>query len=415
MLAHDQFLSSLRLALTHLYDPHLLQASPLIEILGLADQPQAASALRRVLVQAIDEMKPAPQVPPQARAWRTYDILFCRYVQQCSQEEVAEQIGISVRHLRREQQMAVDALAHHLQERFHLELAASHVTVEEEDAAEEITTPLPEELAWLRQSPPTQPVEIEQALQAALELIRPLATQHTVVIQATLPRTTAAFAVHFVALRQILLGLLMVAVRQAANGRVDIAAEALPQAVEVKIACQAAPAARALSADDLSNLDMVRQLVDACGGRLFVDAAAVPFQATVSLPTLEQIPILVIDDHADTVRLFQRYTAGTRYQIIDASTAADAFHLAEQLAPAAIFLDVMMPKVDGWELLGRLRQHPLTAHIPIIVCTILPQEELALALGASDFLHKPVSQTAFLERLDHLTRSVAAERPSTPR
>lgn len=409
MLAHDQFLSSLRLALTHLYDPHLLQASPLIEILGLADQPQAASALRRTLVQAIDELRPAPQVPPQARAWRTYDILFCRYVQQCSQEEVAEQIGISVRHLRREQQMAVDALAHHLQERFHLELTASPLAVEEEEAAEEMMTPLPEELAWLRQAPPTQPVEIEQALQAALELIRPLATQHAVVVQAALPRAATALAVHFVALRQILLGLLTVAVRQAANGRVDIAAEALPQAIEVKIACQVAPAARALSADDLSNLEMVRQLVDACGGRLLVDTDAVPFQATVSLPTLEQIPILVIDDHADTVRLFQRYTAGTRYQIVDASTAADAFHLAEQLTPAAIVLDVMMPEVDGWELLGRLRQHPLTAHIPIIVCTILPQEELALALGASDFLHKPVSQAVFLERLDHLTRPASVE------
>ncbi len=415
MLSHDQFLSSLRLALTHLYDPHLLQSSPLIEILGFADQPQAASALRRALIQAIDELKPAPQVPPQARAWRTYDILFCRYVQQCSQEEVAEQIGISVRHLRREQQMAVDALAHHLQERFHLELAASPLAAGEEEAAEEIATPLPEELAWLRQAPPTQPVEIEQALQATLELIRPLATQHAVVIQAALPRATAAFAVHFVALRQILLGLLTVAVRQAANGRVAIVAEPLPQAIEIQVTCQVAPTARALSADDLSNLEMVRQLVDACGGRLFVGTDATPFQATVSLPTPEQVPILVIDDHADTVRLFQRYTAGTRYQIIGASTAADAFRLAEQLAPATILLDVMMPEVDGWELLGRLRQHPLTAHVPIIVCTILPQEELALALGASDFLHKPVSQTTLLERLDRLTRPASAGRPPAPR
>jgi len=415
MLAHDQFLSSLRLALTHLYDPHLLQASPLIEILGLADQPQAASALRRALVQAIDELKPASEVSPQARAWRIYDILFCRYVQQCSQEEVAEQIGISVRHLRREQQMAVDALAHHLQERFHLELAAAPSAAEEEDASEEAATPLPEELAWLRQAPPTQPVEVEQALQTALELIRPLATQRAVAIQTSLPRANAVLAVHSVALRQILLGLLTVAVRQAANGRVDIAADALPQAIEVKIVCQAAPSARALSADDLSNLEMARQLVDACGGRLSVATGTAPFQATVSLPILEQIPILIIDDHADTVRLFRRYTAGTRYQIVDASTAADAFHLAEQLTPAAILLDVMMPEVDGWELLGRLRQHPLTAHIPIVVCTILPQEELALALGASDFLHKPVSQAVFLERLDRLTRSAAAERPPAPR
>jgi len=63
-------------------------------------------------------------------------------------------------------------------------------------------------------------------------------------------------------------------------------------------------------------------------------------------------------------------------------------------------VDVMMPGVDGWELLGRLRQHPLTGHIPIVVCTVLTQEELALSLGASDFLPKPVARQAFLEALD---------------
>jgi CheY-like chemotaxis protein len=62
---------------------------------------------------------------------------------------------------------------------------------------------------------------------------------------------------------------------------------------------------------------------------------------------------------------------------------------------------VMMPNVDGWELLGRLRQHPSTADIPVLVCTILPQETLALSLGASAFVRKPITRQVFLSALDH--------------
>lgn len=60
-----------------------------------------------------------------------------------------------------------------------------------------------------------------------------------------------------------------------------------------------------------------------------------------------------------------------------------------------------MPQIDGWEILGRLRNHPQTHHIPVIVCTILSQEEMALTLGASGFIHKPISRQNLLTELDH--------------
>jgi len=65
-------------------------------------------------------------------------------------------------------------------------------------------------------------------------------------------------------------------------------------------------------------------------------------------------------------------------------------------------LDVMLPGVDGWELLGRLREHPQLKGLPVIVSTILPQESLAMALGAAAFLCKPVTQEAFLQTLNSL-------------
>jgi CheY-like chemotaxis protein len=63
-------------------------------------------------------------------------------------------------------------------------------------------------------------------------------------------------------------------------------------------------------------------------------------------------------------------------------------------------LDVMLPGIDGWELLGRLREHPQTKDVPVVVCTILSQQQLALTLGATDFLRKPITRDAFLATLD---------------
>ena len=73
-----------------------------------------------------------------------------------------------------------------------------------------------------------------------------------------------------------------------------------------------------------------------------------------------------------------------------------------EVSPKFIILDVMLPGTDGWELLGRLREYPQTRAVPIIVCTILPQEEFALALGAAGFLQKPVSRNTLLAELARL-------------
>ena len=70
-----------------------------------------------------------------------------------------------------------------------------------------------------------------------------------------------------------------------------------------------------------------------------------------------------------------------------------------------MILDLMLPGVDGWELLGRLREHPQTRDIPVVICTILPQERLALALGAAALLQKPFTRDALLSMLAGLTRS----------
>jgi CheY-like chemotaxis protein len=155
---------------------------------------------------------------------------------------------------------------------------------------------------------------------------------------------------------------------------------------------------------------MARQLVELSGGSLQTlpsEDARCPFAVKFILPTAEERAVLVIDDNADTLQLFQRYLEGSRYLFIGTSDPEQALSLAEELAPQVIVLDVMLPGIDGWELLGRLRAHPAIGDKAIIVCTILPQERLALTLGAAAFLRKPVSRSALLSALDHQTHLAA--------
>jgi CheY-like chemotaxis protein len=70
--------------------------------------------------------------------------------------------------------------------------------------------------------------------------------------------------------------------------------------------------------------------------------------------------------------------------------------------PDVITIDIMMPQMDGWELLQTLKMRDETRHIPIIVCSAWADPDLARSLGASASLKKPITQKMFLEALDQL-------------
>lgn len=226
-----------------------------------------------------------------------------------------------------------------------------------------------------------------------------MAVRHGVHLEVTRAQEAPALAVHAVALRQILLCLLAVPIGRAPDGKVAVDIKASDWHVEVEIRGFGSQQGRS-TADDAVGLDMAHRLARTCGGHLSFRSEESAFTASVTMPALGQLRVLVVEDNADTVRLLRRYVSGTRYQIVGASTVEQALTLAREISPQIVILDVMMPETDGWEALGRLRQHPLTSHVPIVVCTILTQEELAISLGASDFVHKPVSRRIFLSALD---------------
>ncbi|MGH2457489.1 MAG: response regulator, partial [Chloroflexota bacterium] len=117
------------------------------------------------------------------------------------------------------------------------------------------------------------------------------------------------------------------------------------------------------------------------------------------LPTSQQPTVLIVDDNPGMRRLMRRYLTGRSYLVLEAPNAADALRLASEVQPDAVTLDLMMPTTDGWELLQALRSQPRTREIPIVVCSVLKERDLALSLGAADFLAKPISRDALLQAL----------------
>jgi CheY-like chemotaxis protein len=100
--------------------------------------------------------------------------------------------------------------------------------------------------------------------------------------------------------------------------------------------------------------------------------------------------VLVIDDDATVQDLLRRSLSRDGFRVETANNGASGLIRARELQPAIITLDVMMPGMDGWEVLGALKADPMTANIPVIVMSIVDEKGLGFSLGAADYLTKPL-------------------------
>ena len=112
--------------------------------------------------------------------------------------------------------------------------------------------------------------------------------------------------------------------------------------------------------------------------------------------------ILTIDDDRAVLNLYERYLVDHGYRVIPILDPAQAVPVAARAQPFAITLDIMMPRVDGWQVLSALKADPATRHIPVIICSIVENQEKGFSLGAVGYLTKPLLQDDLLKALDRL-------------
>src|SRR5262249_34080481 len=121
-------------------------------------------------------------------------------------------------------------------------------------------------------------------------------------------------------------------------------------------------------------------------------------------PTTAAAVVLVIDDDPAVRDLMQRFLGKEGYRAVPAANGEEGLRLAREMTPDAITLDVMMPGMDGWAVLTALKSDPALADIPVIMLTIVDDRNLGYALGATDFLTKPIDRERLLSVLERYRR-----------
>jgi PAS domain S-box-containing protein len=121
--------------------------------------------------------------------------------------------------------------------------------------------------------------------------------------------------------------------------------------------------------------------------------------ATASVGSGRLTPLVLIVDDESSARELLASHLEPQYRVAMAESGIEALKKAQQLRPDAITLDVLMPGSSGFETLAALQKNPETAAIPVIILSIVDQRQVGLALGAADYLIKPVRKPALLEAI----------------
>jgi GAF domain-containing protein/CheY-like chemotaxis protein len=161
-------------------------------------------------------------------------------------------------------------------------------------------------------------------------------------------------------------------------------------------------------------LSISKRLIEMHGGRVELESTVgvgsifsvilpLPY---VKLPEIPQIVgqhvILAVDDDRQVINLYERYLTGQGYQVIALTDPNQAVAKAIEIQPYAITLDIMMPNRNGWQILEDLKSDPQTHNIPVIVCSIVDNQDKGFSLGAADYLTKPVLQDDLIQALARL-------------
>ena len=116
--------------------------------------------------------------------------------------------------------------------------------------------------------------------------------------------------------------------------------------------------------------------------------------------------VLLIDDDEMIHDLVKRYLSVRGFSVISTQKPIEAINLVKEKRPDVIVLDVMMPEIDGWEVLSKIKKDPAIVDIPVIMMTMVDDKSLGAMLGASDYLLKPINLKLLLQVLQKYQSSV---------
>ncbi len=173
-------------------------------------------------------------------------------------------------------------------------------------------------------------------------------------------------------------------------------------------------------------LALVKKFVELQGGHIRVESEpgkgstfsfSLPVRSRAAIvtrtPELDELTdgkgserVLVVEDDAHAYELLAAALASAGYLAVRARHGEEALRLARETHPMAVTLDLVLPGLDGWEVLKKLKADLGTREIPVVIISMVDNRELGLALGADDYFVKPVDRDRLLKRIHEITAAV---------
>jgi CheY-like chemotaxis protein len=387
-LDRQQVHDEVKNALAHINDVTVLASNPLaiamLPYTTIVESSAHGLQLRALLIGLIESLKPSADVSENAPEWRHYLVLHDRYVLHRPLWEIEHKLTIGERQVRREHNRGVAILA---------EMVQSRLTVAGTFTTEPAATP---EEAIQRLTPVARVFDLAQLLEEVVAFLAMAGrVQENQAHFHVMPDELTVCTDRGI-LRQLLTRLLLSLIPQSAGSPLNIDA----MTVNDGVVMLSVATTQINPADE--GLMLCRLLARTLGTDLsFTGTNSISF----NLPPGSRLrQVLVIDDELAAIELFQSYVIGLEYQVIGEANAEEALHRALQVQPDVIILDVMMPAIDGWELLQRLRHTAQLLAVPVIVCSVLEEAGLAASLGAAGFLKKPILRTHLIKMLHEVIK-----------
>ncbi len=373
------FEEHIRQLLSHLYDYLKLVENPVARRLaGEHSGKERMQAIRSAVMQAIENLRRENTANPASRQNRLYNILMLRYIDERSANEVLNRLALSERQYYREHQRALQTISQVIwDQRFSPE-------------AERGKHSLARELSYLNLEGDPKSFAAHAEIAAALRSTGALAKQRGIQIQLSQPAAPIQLQAAQPVFRQLVIYLL--------NSMLG----GLEAGAQIRISVDPAPAIifSAASLDDAWQNLHADATANALLRSLNAQLESQSPPSSIRLSFAQSAPkILIVDDNPDSIALFKRYLANLPYQLLTAQEESQAMRIARDMPPLCVILDVMLPGVDGWQILQRLKSHPDTADIPVLICSVLEMQDLALSLGADGYLKKPPARDELLRLL----------------
>jgi CheY-like chemotaxis protein len=383
--------------LGNLYDTAAIETHPIL--FTVIQPPQGYTGnkgeyIRQLILDGIENLRPLRKEESiNSQEWRPYHILYKRYIDGMSVQELSDLLAISPRQMRRDHHRALLALSEILWSECFPNEPAQPESVEAGDVQNiEVQNEV---------------IDVVETTQGVYRMLKNRFDEKNIQVFLEAEENLAPVITDRVILRQALIGIFNESLHIQNGNSLFINFKNAANLVTIEISTQVSsiwePAEDEEIDDDLNAVRYWCELIGATLEEKIIHTNKedrVLWIIKFSHPS--QRILLVIDDQAAVLNLFKRYLSQTNILPVGVEHPDQALSIAQHLQPALITLDVMMPKMDGWELLQLLKLDSQIQKIPIIVCSAWDDPDLSRTLGASAFLKKPITQKMLLDAVNQL-------------